>query len=340
GSNQGGVVMLEKGEPIEAESILLATGNQPPAGLPGAKKLANDRRYCGNPWKDWHENLPSEDQHIVILGTGLTAVDVIVTLRNKGWNGKVTAISRNGMLPQRHFRGIEWPHAVPDDGQTRSLKELVKLIRSDCERLRGVSQNPAIAVDKLRGRTQQLWKALSLEERTLFLKKYSADWNVIRHRIAGPIHDAITDALDCGQLTITPATIESLASGEHGIEIQIVDREGSAKQIEGDLVINCTGPKSRFSDSALPLYRNLFERGLARPDEMDMGIAVTDDFTVIGKDDAPTPFMYAIGPILKGTLWESVAVPELRQQAYLVAQSILHQEPVVVPSPDTTEYCI
>jgi len=200
----------------------------------------------------------------VILGTGLTAVDVIVTLRNKGWNGKVTAISRNGMLPQRHFRGIEWPHAVPDDGQTRSLKELVKLIRSDCERLRGVSQNPAIAVDKLRGRTQQLWKALSLEERQLFLKKYSADWNVIRHRIAGPIHDAITDALDCGQLTITPATIESLASGEHGIEIQMVERDGSSKQIEGDLVINCTGPKSRFSDSADCRHRGFHRTGKRR----------------------------------------------------------------------------
>ena len=179
-----------------------------------------------------------------------------------------------------------------------------------------------------------------MEERQLFLKKYSADWNVIRHRIAGPIHDAITDALDCGQLTITPATIESLASGEHGIEIQMVNRDGSSDRIEGDLVINCTGPKSRFSDSALPLYRNLFERGLAQPDEMDMGIAVTDNFTVVGKDDTPTPFMYAIGPILKGTLWESIAVPELRQQAYLVAQSILHQEPVTVSSLDTTEYCI
>tara|TARA_R110002073_G_scaffold327238_1_gene507718 strand:+ start:441 stop:1880 length:1440 start_codon:yes stop_codon:yes gene_type:complete len=340
GGNQGGVVMLENGEPIEAESILLATGNQPPAGLPGANVLANDRRYCGNPWKDWHENLPSDDKHIVILGTGLTAVDVIVTLRNKGWCGKVTAISRNGMLPQRHFRGIEWPQVIPDDGQTRSLKELVRLIRQDCERLRGASQNPAIAVDKLRSRTQQLWKDLSLDERTLFLKKYSADWNVIRHRIAGPIHDAITDALDCGQLTITAATIESLTAGEHGIEIQMVDREGSPKRIEGDLVINCTGPKSRFSDSALPLYRNLFDRGLAKPDAMDMGIAVADDFTVLDSDDVPVPFLHAIGPILKGTLWESIAVPELRQQAYLVAQSILDQEPVAVSNPDTIEYCI
>ncbi|WP_235034077.1 FAD/NAD(P)-binding protein [Roseiconus lacunae] len=337
---KGGVVMLENGDPIEAESIILATGNQPPAGLPGANKLANDRRYCGNPWMNWHENLPSEDQHIIILGTGLTAVDVIVTLRHKGWCGKVTAISRNGMLPQRHFRGIEWPHAVPDDGQTRSLKELVRLIRQDCERLRGVSQNPAISVDKLRSRTQQLWKAFTHEERQQFLRKYAADWNVIRHRIAGPIHDAVTDALDCGQLTIRPATIESLASGENGIEIHLVGRDGEKKMIEGDVVINCTGPKSRFSDSSLSLYRNLFDRGLAKPDSMDMGIAVTDDFEVLDRSDHVSSFLHAIGPILKGTLWESVAVPELRQQAYHVAKSILNQEPATIAKKDTIEYSI
>lgn len=340
GAEQGGVVILENGEPVEADSVLLATGNQPPAGLPGANKLANDRRYCGNPWMGWHENLPGDDKHIVILGTGLTAVDVIVTLRRKGWCGKVTAISRNGMLPQRHFRGIEWPHAVPDDGQARSLKELVRLIQQDCQRLRGVSQNPAIAVDKLRGRTQQLWKALTIEERRLFLKKYAADWNVIRHRIAGPIHDAITDALDCGQLTVRPAMIQSLAAGEHGIEVHMVSGEGQEKTIEGDLVINCTGPKSRFSDSDLPLYRNLFERGLAQPDEMDMGIAVNDEFEVLDSTGQASSFLHAIGPILKGTLWESIAVPELRQQAYHVAQSILNQEPMEIPTKDTLEYCI
>ncbi|MFG0290653.1 MAG: FAD/NAD(P)-binding protein [Rhodopirellula sp. JB044] len=337
---KGGIVTLENGEPIEAESIVLATGNQPPAGLPGANRLSNDSRYCGNPWMNWHENLPADDKHIVILGTGLTAVDVIVTLRHKGWCGKVTAISRNGMVPQRHFRGIEWPHAVPDDGQSRSLKELAGLIQQDCQRLRGASQNPAIAVDKLRGRTQQLWKTLTLDERKLFLKKYAADWNVIRHRIAGPIHDAITDALDCGQLTIRPATIQSLTAGEDGIEIHLVGREGQEKMIEGDLVINCTGPKSRFSDSNLPLYRNLFDRGLAKPDEMDMGIAVSDEFEVLDANDQASPFLHAIGPILKGTLWESIAVPELRQQAFHVAQSILHQEPVEFPTKDTLEYCI
>ncbi|MFI4876020.1 MAG: FAD/NAD(P)-binding protein [Blastopirellula sp. JB062] len=336
----GGVVVLEHGNPIEANSILLATGNQPPSGLPGSGKLENDRRYCGNPWMNWHENVPSEEKHIVILGTGLTAVDVIVTLRNQGWGGKITAISRNGMLPQRHFRGIEWPTAVPDDGQTRSLKELVKLIRQDCERLRGVSQNPAIAVDKLRGRTQQLWRDLSVDEKRLFLKTYAADWNTLRHRIAGPIHDAVTDSLDCGQLTIVPAGITSLAAGDTSIEVHLADKQGNVALVNGDLVINCTGPKSRFSDSQIPLYRNLFERGLAKPDDMDMGIAIADDFAVMSDADQASAWLYAIGPILKGSLWETVAVPELRQQALHAAKSILKQTPVQWSAQDTIEYCI
>ena len=73
---------------------------------------------------------------------------------------------------------------------------------------------------------------------------------------------------------------------------------------------------------------------------MDMGLAVTDDFAVVGDDDRPSPFLYAIGPILKGTLWETIAVPELRQQAMAVVQTILKQKPIRVASPETIEYCI
>lgn len=339
-SGDGGIVKLSSGKAFEADSILLATGNEPPAGLPGADRLANDRRYCANPWQDWHEHLPSDEGHIILLGTGLTAVDVIVTLREKGWNGRVTAISRHGLLPQRHFRGIEWPSVIPENDQSLSLKELAALVRGDCERLRGVSQNPAIAVDKLRGRTQALWKRLTIDEKKRFLKEFAPHWNVIRHRIAGPIHDAITDSLDCGQLKIVPATIVSLTSGATTIDVELTTSDGESRIIGGDYVINCTGPKSRFSDSGLPLFDHLVQRGLATVDSMDMGIAVTDDFVVIGKDGEPSKFLYAMGPILKGTLWETIAVPELRVQAMEVAQSILQIEPMPVKQRATVEYCI
>ena len=35
----------------------------------------------------------------------------------------------------------------------------------------------------------------------------------------------------------------------------------------------------------------------------------------------------ALGPLLRGTLWETIAVPELRGQARVVAETILERPP-------------
>ena len=339
GENDG-IVMLESGESIKADSVLLATGNQPPASLKGQPALARDSRYCADPWANWHDHIPPDDGQIVLLGTGLTMVDAVVTLREMNWQGHITAISRNGMLPQCHFRGIAWPEVIPDDASSMKLSQIVSLVEQNCERLRQISQNPAIAIDKLRPHTQQLWRNLSVEERRLFLDRYAARWNVIRHRIAQPIHERVTDSLDCGQLTIQAGAIESLVAGDDGIKVNLRNTDGQSESVKGDLVINCTGPQSRFSETELPLFRNLLDRGLVSPDELDMGIQVDDGFAVIQRDGTPSTHLYAIGPPLKGSLWETTAVPELRGQAMRVAQIMLEQHPIETAEDDVIEYCI
>ena len=338
---QGGVVVvLQSGDSIAADSVLLATGNQPPMPLPGQAALTRDSRYCSDPWRDWYEDLPEPDGHIVLLGTGLTMVDVMVTLRELDWSGRVTAISRNGMLPRAHFRGIAYPDFLPDDISQLNLPQLVSVIEQHCERLRQIAQNPAIAVDKLRPRTQELWRNLSTQDKRNFLDRYAARWNVVRHRIAESIHERVTDALDCGQLTIVASTITSIASREDGIEVQLQSENGNSKPVTGDLVINCTGPQSQFSNTDLPLVRNLLERGLVSTDELDMGIEVNSDFAVVNSEGAASRCLYAIGPLLRGSLWETTAVPELRGQAMRVAQIMLEQEPITTEEEYVIEYCI
>ena len=339
-SEEGGVVKLETGDSIAAESILLATGNQPPASLPGQAALARDSRYCADPWADWLDHIPANDGHIVLLGTGLTMVDVVVTLRDMNWQGHITAVSRHGMLPQCHFRGIAWPEILPDDSSPKTLGQIVSLVENNCERLRQISQNPAIAIDKLRPHTQQLWRDLSLEEKRVFLDRYAARWNVIRHRIAQSIHDRVTDSLDCGQLTILAGFIESIVAGDDGIEVKIKNTAGQSESVRGDLVINCTGPQSQFSKTDLPLFRKLLDRGLVQPDELDMGIQVDESFATIGGDGKASTLLYAIGPLLKGSLWETTAVPELRGQAMRVAQIMLEQHPIDTEEESIIEYCI
>ena len=51
-----------------------------------------------------------------------------------------------------------------------------------------MSQNPAIAIDKLRPHTQRLWRSLSSPTNGTCPRRYATRWNSIRHRIAISIH--------------------------------------------------------------------------------------------------------------------------------------------------------
>ncbi len=333
-------VVLQSGKKIEAEAVLLATGHQPPAGFPSLSPVSHDPRYCSDPWDDWIDRLPGSGGTILLLGTGLTMVDAVVTLTELGWRGKIIAISRNGMLPRSHFRGIHYPDYIPEDIKDLNLEQLAKLIESHCEKLKQMSQNSAIAIDKLRPHTQKLWQNLSVEDKKEFLRKYANRWNVTRHRIAPSIHERVTDQLDNGQLELIRGNIEHIAPQEEGIDIHYRCDNGNEEIIRGDLVVNCTGPQLRFTTCDVPLFQNLLKRGFIQPDELDMGLKVNKDFAVIESEGITSKVLYAIGPLLRGSLWESIAVPELRGQAMRVAQVMLEQEPVKTDDQYVIEYCI
>ena len=169
----------------------------------------------------------------MLLGTGLTMVDVVLTLTELGWEGSIVAVSRHGMLPKSHFRGIAYEDYLPEDAEKRGLSGLIQIVEDHCHRLRQMSQNPGIAIDKLRPHTQRLWQSLSTEEKREFLARYSASWNVTRHRIAVSVHDVLTDALDTGRLRVVPGTIEKLEAGERSIDVLIREGEGETSRILG-----------------------------------------------------------------------------------------------------------
>ena len=333
-------VILKNGSPFEADQIVLATGNQAPGQFSSPSPLRHDPRYRADPWDEWLRQRPPPGGTIVLLGTGLTMVDIVLTLDEIGWSGKIIAVSRHGMLPKSHFRGIAYRDFLPEEAETPGLEALRELVKEHCNRLRQMSQNSAIAVDKLRPHTQRLWQSLSTEEKKDFLTNDAALWNVTRHRIAASIHHRIADALDAGRLQVVAGTIDQLVPAEQTIDVVLHDRNGSEFTESGDLVINCTGPQLRFSETGLPLFDNLLRKGLVASDELDMGIKVDDHFAVIDGSGAVSPVLFAIGPLLRGSLWETTAVPELRGQAMRVAETLLEREPATVPEQDVIEYYI
>ena len=274
-----------------------------------------------------------------MLGTGLTTVDAIITLRTLGWMGSIHAISRHGWVPHAHFRGIEYPEFPPPgvDLAALGLEKLAALVREHCGVLQERNANPAILVDKLRPHTQRIWGGFTREERLAFARKYAARWNIFRHRIAPEIHAQVTGSQLTGQLQIRAAGIERVEASGPRVRVRTDD----GKSLEGDLVINATGPATKLTASGSGLLQNLLRRGLAAPDDTDMGMRVDPDHTVITDQGERSPFLLALGPLLRGTLWETVAVPELRAQARRVAQTLLDHPAGTPDEPSVTlEYMI
>lgn len=335
---EDGTVMLADGGEVKADRIVLATGNEAPADLPGSEKLTSHPAWAGNPWLPWHEKLPPDTGTIVLLGTGLTTVDAIITLRALGWLGRIHAVSRHGWLPNAHFRGIEYPDFPPPDVDLAELglEKLHALMEQHCTRLREMGANPAIIVDKMRPHTQRVWQRFTLEEKKTFARHHAARWNILRHRIAPEIHAQITSSQLTGQLQVHAASIDQVEAAGDRVRVLL----SGNKSLEGDLVLNATGPQTRFVATKSILLQNLLRRGLISHDEMEMGVRIQPDHTVIERDSNPSPHLLAIGPLLRGTYWETIAVPELRGQARRVAETILGLGASSVPQPVMMEFMI
>jgi uncharacterized NAD(P)/FAD-binding protein YdhS len=334
------LVHLADGRKIWTEKVVLATGHEAPSGFPGSTELSDHPAWVGNPWQAWEDRLPAAGGTVVLLGAGLTTVDAILTLLTLGWQGKIQVVSRNGWLPNSHFRGIENPGFPPPgvDLAALGLHGLLALMEQHCARLRELGANPAIVVDKLRPNTQRIWRKFTLEEKREFVRQHAARWNVLRHRIAPEIHARVTAARESGQLQVHAARVEGVAAEGRQVRVRL----GDGTTLTGDLVINATGPHTRFSDTSSTLLRNLLRRGLAVPDELEMGLRADEDHTVIDRAGQRSTLLFALGPLLRGTLWETIAVPELRGQARRVAETILDHPPLfdTMPMQVVREYQI
>ncbi|CAM6111196.1 unnamed protein product [Calypogeia fissa] len=328
-------VFLSNGRCLDsADKVLLATGNETPADLPGtaSSTVSHHPGWCANPWSDWPSKLPPNGATIALLGTGLTAVDAIITLLAKNWTGTIRAISRHGLLPHSHFKKDELQSiaSVAADFPPANvnlcaltLNDLANMVEQHCERLRGLGFSPAILVDKMRPITQKIWQSWPLKDKREFMSRYAARWNILRHRIAPTLHTQIEAAISSGLLKVSAGSIQMVSACGDKLSIETCDQQGASHKVEASLVVNCTGPQTAFSKTRSYLLRNILRRGLIDPDGLDMGVCVSSDFCATDRKCERSPIFYVIGPLIRGTLWETIAVPELRQQARQVAQSLL-----------------
>jgi len=318
-------VQCEQGEGLVARAVVLATGNFPPNTpvIPGLR--ARSPLYVPFAWApNTLENLPV-DGSVLLLGSGLTSVDQAMELKSKAFRGVVHILSRRGLIPSRHERTSSWP-LFWNEHSPRSTRGLLRLIRDEVDHAaeRGVDWRSV--VDALRPVTQQIWQSLAAEERRRFLRHARSYWDIHRHRLAPEIADIFHDMEADGQIRFHTGRITRYSEDRGLAEIVYRERGASTeKRLHAHRIINCTGSETdcrRIDDS---LIVSLFAQGHARPDPLFLGLDVDSHGALIDSKGEPSRSLFTLGPTRKGSLWETTAVPEIRQQADELAEHLLRQ---------------
>jgi len=327
-SGRGLRLTLAMGTQLDVEAAALGIGNLPSAPPAGVDLTGlPDGLYAADPWAETALHRLSKTAPVLLLGTGLTMVDIALSLKTRGHEGTLFGLSRRGLTPRRHG---ELPPAAHETPKIPDVS-LSRLLRWQRERARKLGWREAI--DALRPATQALWRGASKEKRRRFLRHLRPWWEVHRHRMAPAVADQIEALRASGQLVIAAGRLVSASQRGMSVEVVWRPRGGGHDQAAGfGRIINCTGPGGDPS-LAGPLIRSLIAEGAGRADPLRAGLEVDDACRLIGAGGTVNPRLYAVGPITKGSFWEVSAVPDIRNQVVEVAASVLAQlaaQPVVV----------
>jgi uncharacterized NAD(P)/FAD-binding protein YdhS len=315
-------------ENVQTDALVLATGNSPPRRFAFEQGLSGNPRYVPDIWQPAGTLFPqaagelSPESRIIIIGTGLTTVDAILTLQKHGYPGHITAISRHGHLPAVHIHldsYPSWEWTVNPGSAPETLTGMVREFREELSVAAQQDYDWRSVVDSLRPVTQALWQRLAVDEKRRFMRRLLTLWNVHRHRMAPDIGAQIEALKASGRLSVVAGNITG--ASEDGDELRIHYRPRGrlhAQTIQADLLLNCTGPNYDIARSDNALLKNLYVRGLITPSPLGMGLEMNGDGSAAG-----SPAIFPIGPLCIGQLLECTAVPELRDQAAHVAKAVL-----------------
>ncbi len=311
----GWAVALAMGRRLRVDGIVLAVGNLPPPAPEGIDpELLASPRWISDPWA-WLETDPAVYGDALLIGAGLTAMDVALALAAKAPGGTTLALSRHGLAPQAHGPNLETLSFAP--APRGSVREVVR-------RLRGpLADNWRAAIDALRPHVHGLWRSWDLTQRKRFLRHVRPWWEVSRHRLAPQVDAQISALRASGRLDLTAGRLVSLNLHPNGVEAIWRPRGGGPERRQiFAFAINCAGPLSDIAQTTDPLIRDLVDSGLARPDPCGLGLETDAEWRLIGVKGATTG-LFGVGPLTRGQVYEMTAVPDIRFQAAEVAKGIV-----------------
>lgn len=314
-------VALSTSQSLRARAVVLAIGNAP---RPLPRFLLHPGVRVAEAWDyDAVAAIPA-DADVCILGTGLSMVDAALVLGRAGRRGRILALSRHGLAPLSHAAGHPPDPAPPDPWLALGVRARLRLLRRLVAARAAKGEPWQWTLERLRPHGQALWRSLDPDQQRRFLRHAVRYWDIHRHRIAPEVAAAIATMRDEGRLELVAGRLRAVtAHPEGGSCIHFRPRRQQREHMRrADWIVNASGVETGIELRPGALLQAMRERGLVLPGRHGLGLACSADGIVLDARARPQPGLYVIGALRLGELWETIAVPELREQAREIAEAI------------------
>ena len=328
---------LADGRVLAADAVALATGRPPgtvpePLGRALATVLGEGPTgpVVVDPWAPGALGrlVARKPRRVLVIGSGLTGVDVALHLLAR--DVEVALVSRHGELPRRH-RSTGAPASLPAISALPDRVDLDTLrsaLGRDLEHARREGQDWRQVIDAVRPLTARLWCSLSWADQRRMVRDDLRSWEVLRHRMPPSVAASIEEARASGRLTVLAAEIVGAQLADDGVAVIVATEDGPIRRRD-DAVVLATGTMwDRRALAASPIWSSLLDQGYATPHPSGIGVRTDDAGQLVDVGGDVVPGVVCLGAIRQGELWESTAIPEIRQQAAASAELLVTAEPV------------
>ncbi|QTY26982.1 FAD/NAD(P)-binding protein [Flavobacterium sp. CS20] len=321
---------LDNKQILEVDQCVIATGNLAPKHPKYiSKEVIKSSKYFQNPWQKQSVTNIDKNLPVLIIGNGLTMVDTVVGLLENGFDNQIYAISPNGFNLIPHRKNVyDYPDFVNQLKDDMSLLDILSLFNKHRKKLRNLGISAEVIVDSLRSKSQSIWQSFSDKEKFIFLRRLRHLWGVARHRLPLQIHDKIQQLKIDGILNVISGQITDIDLNQSQVNVKFYDKaKADFKAINVSRIINCTGPSLDLSKTKNNFLKHCFQKGIISQDRFKLGIKThTPTYQTINQNSQINEHIFTIGPNLKGDLWESTAVNELRNQALELSHILIKKQ--------------
>jgi uncharacterized NAD(P)/FAD-binding protein YdhS len=315
---------LSDGQRLRAGFAVIATGMFPAARTPQTESSGVNAAAL-DPWDVAAMRQLDPQSTVLIIGSGLTMVDAVVSLEQAGHRGPIEVFSRHGLLPHVRRQPPAWVDFLGEDHSLRSPRQLLRELRRQCRDAIAQGIDWQAPLDTVRVHIARLWSQATDVQRRQFVRHVRPWWESHHHR-SPPLSAELLQRLHSqGRLRIHAASFKGLEPDSNAAVSIRIRRRGEHETcvVQGAALINSSGIEYDWRRVARPLPQQLLARGLVQPGPLALGIAATAEGAVLDANGVPAKRLFAMGPPLRGMWWESTAVTDVALQAKALAARLV-----------------